>query len=55
MRQLRADILNETVSPMSYNSPKPPEILAEDEIVARRTLSIRPSEARITPAGELFA
>jgi len=55
MEQLRAAILNEAVSPMSYNSPKPPEILAEDEIVARRPLAIRPSEARVTPVEEIFA
>lgn len=55
MERLRDAILSEAPSPMTYNSPKPPEILAEDEIVARRHLRIAASDARIVSAGEMFA
>ncbi len=55
MQELGAAILGERPSPMSYNSPKPPDILAEDEAVSRRPLGIHPSEVRIRPAAELFA
>jgi zinc protease len=55
MAALREAILNEAPSPMSYNSPKPPEILAEDEIVARRALNFAPADVRILPADEMFA
>lgn len=55
MLELREAILSEQPSPMSYNSPKPPEILAEDEVVSRRALNIHPADARVVPATALFA
>jgi len=54
MTELRDAILSEAPSPMSYNSPKPPEILAEDEIVARRPLNFDLTNVRIVPAEEMF-
>ncbi len=55
MERLREDILNEAVSPISYNSTKPAEIIAEDEIVARRPLTIKPLESRVIAVEQLFA
>ncbi len=55
MRDLREAILQESPSPMSYNSPKPPDLLAEDEIVARRPLNFTAADVRMVPAGEMFA
>lgn len=54
MAELREKILAETPSMMSYNSPKPPEIHAEDERVGRRRLNFDPGGVRIVPASEMF-
>jgi zinc protease len=41
-------------SPITYNSPKPKEILAEDKVVERWNLGLRPEDVRIVPLEEVF-
>jgi hypothetical protein len=40
---------------MTYNSPKPEDLLAEDALVSRRRLAIAESEVRLQRVGEIFA
>ncbi len=42
-------------SPMTYGTPKPPEVLAEDEEIAAYPLHIRRDAIRIVPVEEMFA
>ena len=51
--RLRDQILAGALSPMTYNSPKPAEILAEDELVATSPVTL--GTARIVPVEEVFA
>lgn len=50
---LRDRLLDEMPSPMCYNAPKPPGILAEDRAVESLVLGIE--QARIVPVEEVFA
>lgn len=52
---LREDILANRPSPISYNSPKPEEILAEDAVVAALPLDIAPENALVVPVDTAFA
>jgi zinc protease len=47
-------ILAETPSPMKYGSEKPPEILAEDKVIERYPLGVKPGALRIVQVGEVF-
>lgn len=47
-------LATEAPSPMSYNAPKPEELLAEDEIIQAYPLGIRREAIRIVPVGEVF-
>ena len=51
---LRKAILANTPSPITYNSTKPDEILAEDKTIERYPISIEPSRLRIRPAVQAF-
>jgi zinc protease len=51
---LRAALLANAPSPIAYASEKPAAILAEDKIVERYPLAIRPASVRIVPVGEVF-
>jgi zinc protease len=55
MAALREAILSEGPSPMTYNSPKPEDLLAEDALVSRRRLAIAESEVRLQRVEEIFA
>lgn len=55
MQDLRQAILENRPSPMTYNSPKPEEILEEDKLVEVRPLPVRPEAAVVVPAAEAFA
>jgi zinc protease len=52
--KLRDAIVNDTVSPMKYNSPKPQDVLDEDAIIERLTLHIAPKNIRIIQAETVF-
>ncbi len=51
---LRRRLLENAPSPMSYNAPKPPEILEEDKIVERWPLDLKPENVRIIPVEKIF-
>ena len=51
-RQLRDAILAGAESPMTYNSPKPADILEEDKLVAKLPLGIK--SVKIVKADTLF-
>lgn len=55
MEQMRESILENADSPMTYNSPKPAELLNEDELVRRRTIDIAAANAFVVGAAALFA
>ncbi len=55
MGELRDRILANEISPMTYNSPKPDEILEEDRIVERRPLAISAHCTTILPVEEIFS
>ncbi len=51
-----ADALaGETPSPMTYATPKPPEVLAEDKEIEAYPLHVRRDAIRIVPVDEMFA
>jgi zinc protease len=52
---LRQALVSDAPSPIVYDAPKPPDILAEDQIIMTRQLGIRPENARVTPVAEVFA
>jgi hypothetical protein len=39
---------------MTYNSPKPQEILDEDKVIQVYPIDVRPEQVRITPVGQVF-
>jgi zinc protease len=41
-------------SPIEYNSPKPPDVLAEDKIVERYDIGLRPEDVSIVPVDKIF-
>jgi zinc protease len=55
MAALRESILANVESPMTYNSPKPDEILAEDEMVMRRVINVAPEDAVVVGVEQMFA
>jgi zinc protease len=52
--RLKEQLLAAEAPPLSYNSPKPEEIVAEDKLVARRSLGLRPEDVTIVPVGQVF-
>lgn len=55
MAELKDQIVRGDPSPITYTSPKPEEILAEDRIVENRWIEVTPDAAVIMPAGDAFA
>ena len=41
-------------TPIAYNSPKPADILAEDKIVERYDIGLRPEDIEIVPVEKIF-
>jgi zinc protease len=52
---LREKLLSPDPSTIAYDSPKPPEVLAEDEVIGARKLGLTPERVRITPVADVFA
>jgi zinc protease len=52
---LRNALVSDAPSPLTYDSPKPPEIVEEDRMLMNKKLGIRPENVRITPVAEVFA
>ncbi len=55
MAKLREQILANVDSPISYNSPKPDEILAEDKVVMRRPIRVAPHDVVVEAVDRIFA
>lgn len=51
---LKNKLVSGEPSPITYNSPKPPEILAEDKVVEKWNLNLRPEDVTIIPVDKIF-
>lgn len=51
---LKPALIDDAPSPITYPSPKPPEILAEDEEIAALPLAIAADAVQIVPVEEIF-
>jgi zinc protease len=52
--ELKSQLVSDAPSSITYNSPKPKEILEEDKIVERWKLNLRPQDVQIVPVDEVF-
>ena len=52
---LKDKLLSDAPSPLTYDAPKPKDVLDEDKVVTAIRLNIKPENLRITPVGEVFA
>ncbi len=53
-RQLKEMLVNNTPSPISYSTPKPPDVLAEDKEIASYPLHVKPENVQILPVEKVF-
>ena len=51
---LKKKLAANALSPMSYNSPKPEDVVEEDKIVERFRLDLNPDSIRIVPVASVF-
>jgi zinc protease len=51
---LRDAIIKGAPSPITYNSPKPADILAEDKIIERYKINVRPEQVVVVPVDKVF-
>jgi zinc protease len=51
---LRKAIINNTASPINYNSPKPQTLLDEDKAISVYPIKLRPEDVTITPVDRVF-
>ena len=52
--ELADRLAKDTPSPITYNAPKPGEIMVEDEVIEQYPLGIERAAVRIVPVGEVF-
>jgi len=52
---LRDQLVSDAFSPVGYDAPKPPELLAEDERIGALKLGIAADAVTITPLEQVFA
>ena len=52
--ELKRKLSGNLISPMSYNSDKPTNVLEEDKIVERWRIDLKPESIQIVPAASLF-
>ena len=52
--QLKQQLVSNQPSPMTYNSPKPDEILAEDKTIEKMPLPIKADRVEIIPVAKVF-
>ncbi len=53
-QQLKKDLIGVGPTPIHYNSEKPPDVLAEDQIVEKFDIGLRPQDIEIAAAGTIF-
>jgi len=51
---LKQKFLSEAPSPMTYNSPKPEDVLREDQIVEKLKVGFKPEHIQIVPVEKVF-
>jgi zinc protease len=51
---LRKAIIDNTPSPITYNSPKPPELLEEDKIIQDYKITVKPEDVTVVPVAQAF-
>jgi zinc protease len=51
---LRDAILKGAPSPITYNSPKPADILAEDKVIQAYRIDVRPADVKVVPVTQVF-
>ena len=51
---LREAILKNTPSPITYNSPKPKEIMDEDKTIETYKVNVKPEDIRVIPVTQIF-
>jgi zinc protease len=51
---LRSAILRGEPSPIKYNSPKPEDVLAEDKLIERYKINVRPADVVVVPVERVF-
>src|SRR6266568_4591289 len=51
---LRDAILSNKISPITYNAPKPKEIIDEDKIIEAYKINVRPADVTIVPVTKVF-
>jgi zinc protease len=51
---LRDAIVKGTPSPITYNSPKPADLLAEDKVIEKYKVNVRPDQVVIVPVDKVF-
>jgi zinc protease len=51
---LRDALVKGTPSPITYNSPKPADILAEDKIIEKYKVNVSPNQVVIVPVDKVF-
>jgi len=51
---LRDAIVDNKPSPITYNSPKPPEILEEDKTIMAYPVNVRKERVRVVPVEQVF-
>lgn len=53
--KLKADLLADAPTTITYNSEKPPELLQEDAVIGARKLGLKPESVKIVPVDQIFA
>ena len=51
---LRKAIIENAPSPITYNSPKPPELLEEDKIIQNYKIEVKPENVTVMPVAKAF-
>jgi zinc protease len=52
---LRKALASDAPTTLTYDAPKPAELVAEDKMIGARRLGIRAADVRITPVSDVFA
>jgi zinc protease len=52
--ELKRQLASEDASPMTYNSPKPKEIIEEDTLVVKWPLGVKAEDIKVRPVAEVF-
>ena len=52
---LREELLSGAFTTMSYNAPKPQDVVDEDQVIGAKSLGLSADRVRITPVEDVFA